>query len=60
MVKTVRRGGKTLYVCEICGLAYKEKGWADKCESWCREHEGTCNLEVAGHAELPSTQRMRR
>lgn len=55
MVKTVRREGKTLYVCEICGLAYKEKGWADKCESWCREHEGSCNLEAAGHAELPST-----
>ncbi|MBI2847964.1 MAG: hypothetical protein HYX83_02195 [Chloroflexi bacterium] len=56
MVKKMRRGGKTLYVCEICGLAYQEPGWADKCESWCREHEGSCSLEVAGHAEPPGTQ----
>lgn len=48
MVREVRRKGKTLYVCEECGYAYEERGWAEKCERWCRKHQ-SCNLEITSH-----------
>ncbi len=49
MVKKVKRKGEVLYVCEVCGLAYEEKKWAEKCQEWCQEHE-SCNLEIIEHA----------
>jgi len=49
MVKEVKRKGQTLYVCEECGLAYKEKEWAEKCQRWCRQTK-SCNLEITSHA----------
>lgn len=49
MVKEVKRKGHTLYVCEECGLAYDKRGWAEKCEQWCRQHQ-TCNIEIIQHA----------
>ena len=39
-----------LYKCPECGLEYKEKEWAKKCESWCREHQ-SCNLDIIKYAE---------
>ncbi len=50
MVKEIEQGTKTLYVCEVCGLAYEEKEWAAKCQSWCETHEGTCHLEYVQHS----------
>jgi hypothetical protein len=50
MVKEIKQGAKTLYVCDECGLAYEEKEWAEKCQSWCETHEGTCNAEVVMHS----------
>ena len=38
-----------LYQCPKCGLEYQEKAWAEKCESWCKEHK-SCNLEITKHA----------
>ncbi len=49
MVKQTKKGDKDLYICEECGFYYKEKEWAEKCESWCNEHQG-CNLEITKHA----------
>ncbi len=40
---------KKLYKCPECGLEYKEKEWAEKCEQWCKEHK-SCNLEITKHA----------
>lgn len=40
---------KKLYICEECGFKYKEKEWADKCETFCREHKG-CNIEITKHS----------
>lgn len=37
------------YVCPECGLHYKEKEWAGKCELWCNEHH-SCNLDIIKHA----------
>ena len=49
MVKELRKNGETLYICEVCGLAYKEKELAEKCQSWCEQYHG-CNLEIIQHA----------
>ncbi len=45
MVKEV--AGK--FLCEECGLFYKDKSFADKCEEWCAKHN-SCNLEITKHA----------
>lgn len=37
------------YKCPECGFEYKEKEWAEKCESWCKEHK-SCNLEITKYA----------
>ena len=39
-----------LYQCKECGLHYKDKETADKCEAWCREHK-TCNVKITRQAE---------
>lgn len=38
------------FQCSECGLHYKEKQWAEKCEAWCKEYH-SCNLEITSHAE---------
>ncbi len=37
------------YKCKECGLIYKDKDWAEKCENWCKENK-SCNLEITKHA----------
>lgn len=37
------------YKCSECGLKYKEKEWAEKCETWCKKYK-SCNLEIIKHA----------
>ena len=50
MVKEIKQGAKILYVCEVCGLAYEEREWAEKCQSWCETHEGSCNIDYVQHS----------
>jgi len=38
-----------MYQCEECGFQYEERGWAEKCEAWCKEHQ-SCNIEITAHA----------
>lgn len=38
------------YQCPICKLHYKNKAWAEKCESWCKAHN-SCNIAITTHAE---------
>ena len=49
MVKELKKSGKILYVCEECGMSYKGKEWAEKCQAWCSQNH-TCNLEIIQHA----------
>ena len=35
--------------CLECGLHYKDKEQAKKCEEWCREYQ-SCNLEITSNA----------
>jgi len=48
MVKEVRRGSTTYYVCEACGFGYREREWAEKCQAWCEKYH-SCNLEIMQH-----------
>ena len=38
-----------LWVCGECGLAYRIRELAERCEAWCREH-GSCNLDIIRNA----------
>ena len=51
---TTRLSQDTPYQCPECGLKYKEREWAEKCEAWCEEHK-SCNLEITAHAEKEGT-----
>ncbi|MBS7617515.1 hypothetical protein KEJ25_02765 [Candidatus Bathyarchaeota archaeon] len=49
MVKEERRENETFYICEECGLAYKERSWAERCEEFCSKYR-SCSLEITKHA----------
>lgn len=44
-----QKTNEKLFKCPECGLNYKEREWAKKCEAWCKEHK-SCNLEITSHA----------
>lgn len=44
-----KRKNLKFYKCSECGLVYKEKRWAKKCEAWCRKYK-SCNLEIIQHS----------
>jgi len=48
MVNNIKNENEELYQCEECGYAYEDKEWAEKCETWCKEHK-SCNLEIIQH-----------
>lgn len=50
MVRLIQNDAEKLYQCEECGLHYKDRATAERCEAWCREHR-SCNLEITAHAE---------
>ena len=56
LVKTLFKKDKTLYICEYCNVAYVNKKWADKCETWDKQHPGSCNLEIVQHSVSDSDQ----
>ncbi|MCL4392147.1 hypothetical protein M1413_02325 [Patescibacteria group bacterium] len=49
MEKAKMKSGNPPYQCPECGLHYKEKEWAEKCEEWCSEHQ-SCNLDIIQYA----------
>jgi hypothetical protein len=40
---------ESLFLCEACGLGYREKSIAQKCEDWCTARH-SCNLEIIKNA----------
>lgn len=48
-MQNMQKNNEALYECPECGMNYREKEWADKCEAWCREHR-SCNLDITSHA----------
>jgi len=49
MVKEKKVNTRIFYICEECGLGYKDKETAQECEEWCRK-TGTCNIEITKKA----------
>ena len=49
MVKEKKIDDKVLFLCEVCGLGYKDRETAQNCEAWCRK-TGTCNVEITKKA----------
>ncbi len=49
MVTEIRKGSRRLYICDVCGFAYAERKWAERCQKWCEEHH-SCNLDITKHA----------
>ncbi|OHA49847.1 MAG: hypothetical protein A2991_02825 [Candidatus Terrybacteria bacterium RIFCSPLOWO2_01_FULL_58_14] len=49
MVATENIQGKTLFCCGECGMKYRDREWAEKCEEWCKTHQ-SCNIEIIAHA----------
>lgn len=43
---------KETHTCPICGYRYDDQSWAEKCETWCREHQ-SCNIEIIAHGMPP-------
>ena len=43
------RKNNNLFECESCGLKYKEKEIAEKCEVFCNKYNA-CSLEIIKHA----------
>ena len=41
--------GQPVFLCDVCGLAFRTRDWAMKCEAWCSTHQ-SCNLAIAEHA----------
>ncbi len=40
---------RELFVCEDCGMNYKDRTWAEKCEKFCRKNK-SCDLNIIKHA----------
>ena len=40
---------QTAFVCSTCGLRYKERETAARCEAWCSANN-SCNLSITVHA----------
>ena len=48
-MKEVKNNKIVYFECEECGLLYKEKAWALKCQEWCVKNK-SCNLEIIKHS----------
>jgi len=49
MVDEMKKGGKTIYLCELCGFGYADLETAERCEEYCDLH-GSCSLEITQRA----------
>ncbi|NCO17858.1 hypothetical protein COT60_01070 [Candidatus Pacearchaeota archaeon CG09_land_8_20_14_0_10_30_9] len=46
MVKKTNLEGEIVFKCERCGLFYRNKGVAKKCENWCNKNN-SCNYLIS-------------
>jgi rubrerythrin len=49
MVKTIRKDGKEIYTCDICGFGYEDKETAESCQEYCSKNKA-CSLEITQKA----------
>ena len=48
-MKVLTRDDALIYLCEVCGLGYRDKETAARCEAFCTEHNA-CSLEITKNA----------
>ncbi len=49
MTEETNLKGEIVYKCRECGLYYKRKDNAEKCQNWCEKHK-SCNLNITKNA----------
>mgnify|MGYP001589436656 CR=1 FL=1 len=49
MVRETKFEGRTVYICERCGLIYRNRKIAEKCQNWCDNYK-SCNLKISKNA----------
>jgi len=49
MVKKEIKNNEEYFRCEECGMYYKTRETAQKCENFCKKHHA-CNTEIMKHA----------
>jgi len=49
MVTERAHEGKSVFLCDICGLGYKDRGTAEECEDYCRTHN-SCSIKITEKA----------
>ena len=49
MVSEKKHDGGAIYLCDLCGLGYREQKTARRCEEWCAAHQ-SCSLEITRNA----------
>ncbi|MDY6778879.1 MAG: hypothetical protein SVU32_09510 [Candidatus Nanohaloarchaea archaeon] len=45
MVSEEQFEGEASFACDVCGLHYRERETAERCEAYCREHDA-CSTEI--------------
>lgn len=48
-MKEIKKNKIVYFKCEECGLLYRDKTWALKCQEWCAKNK-SCNLEIIRHS----------
>ena len=51
MVKEILKENKTIYLCEACGLGYKDSQTAGECVHHCNTYH-SCSLKITSQAIL--------
>lgn len=49
MVKELIKKGKKHFQCNECKFIYKDRKWAEKCQSWCSKNY-SCNIDIIKYA----------
>ena len=49
MTRPVKIRGKNAEICVECGMLYKDKKMAQKCEAWCKKNR-VCSVKIIKHA----------
>jgi hypothetical protein len=49
LVSTIEESGRTVFLCDVCGVGYPDEATAQECQNWCEKHS-SCNLAITRKA----------
>lgn len=49
LVSTIVKSGRSLFLCDVCGLGYADTPTAQECQNWCEKYP-SCNLAISRKA----------